>query len=95
MARLIKRSNNIDRRLARIERDLANVPKRAHNYFVDKTPKQTGNAKSKTYLRRGDTISAEYDYAVPLDNGRSDQAPFGMSKPTVEHIKGLIKSILR
>jgi hypothetical protein len=45
---------------------------------------------------QGSKIKANYNYAVPLDEGWSRQAPRGMSKPTEEFIKRRIsRQILR
>ena len=61
-----------------------------------------GNARRETRLE-GRTIHAEYPYASVLDQGRgfrdgqmrgSEQAPQGMSKPTLDFIKQRIKQIL-
>lgn len=94
MARIIQRSNNIGKRLAAIKAKLATVPNKAHAKFVDETPYRSGNARRNTFLRKGTVISAEYDYAVRLDNGYSDKAPDGMVRPTLRYIKNLVKSIL-
>lgn len=72
--------------LARIQRDLDRLAAEAYAYWVSITPKNTGNARRRTRLR-GDTIEANYPYAVPLDEGRSKQAPDGMVKPTEKYIQ--------
>ena len=41
------------------------------------------------------TINADYPYAKRLDQGYSKKAPRGMSKPTGEFIKALVKIILK
>ena len=78
--------NDITPSIDKIIKELDNLPKEAYDYWVKQTPKDTGNARSKTKLR-GNTIRAEYDYAGALDQGRSKQAPKGMSKPTEDFIK--------
>lgn len=81
--------------LGKINRKFNRLPKDAFAYWRKITPKRTGNAKRKTKLV-GDTIQANYKYAVPLDQGRSKQAPQGMSAPTEKYIARLIKGkILR
>lgn len=73
---------------------MVNVPKKAHGYFKKITPKDTGNARRKTTLRKN-TIKAGYNYASYLDKGHSKQAPRGMTTPTREFLNRLIKQILR
>lgn len=72
--------------LARIQRELDRLAAEAYAYWVSITPKQTGNARRRTRLR-GDTIEANYPYAVPLDQGSSKQAPDGMAQPTEKFIQ--------
>lgn len=92
--------SNIKRRLDRV---LANInqpmiSKKAFDEFKKITPKDTGNARRKTKLR-GNIIKANYRYATVLDKGRhmtrkgmrgSNQAPEGMSKPTIKSIREFI-----
>lgn len=66
----------------------------ALEYFVDKTPKRSGNARRNTSAR-GNTILADYPYAGRLDEGYSKQAPNGMSKPTLEHFQKLVNERTR
>lgn len=89
--------------LKTIKQKLANLPREAHKEFLNNTPVATGNAKNKTKLR-GNTIAANYSYAGVLDKGRhmtnrgmrgSNQAPQGMSKPTLKFIKNRIAQIVR
>lgn len=80
--------------LERIQQRLDLLPAQAYKYWVSVTPVRTGNARRKTKLR-GDTIDANYQYAVPLDQGWSRQAPEGMSKPTENYIKREMRSTLR
>jgi hypothetical protein len=82
-----------------------NIAKEAFTKFVDVTPiakKNGGNAKRSTKLQ-GNTINANYAYANVLDKGRhmtnrglrgSEQAPTGMTEPTVEHIRNYVKQKL-
>ena len=80
--------------LERIKKDLQGVPKEAHKFFVNRTPKDSGNARSRTKLT-GDEIRANYPYAVRLDKGWSKQAPRGMTIPTIDFIKRLVRGIMR
>ena len=71
------------------------LPSDAWQYWRSITPIATGNARRRTRLQ-GTKIKANYNYAVPLDDGWSKQAPQGMSRPTEEYIKRRIKrNILR
>ena len=82
-----------------------NIAKEAYTKFVDVTPiakKNGGNAKRSTKLQ-GNTINADYAYANVLDKGRhmtsrgmrgSDQAPKGMTEPTIKHIRDYVKQKL-
>lgn len=81
--------------LERINRDLDKVPQRAYDYWVSITPKDTGNARRQTRLENNNTINANYNYAVPLDRGWSNQARQGMSKPTEKYVEKLLKQTIR
>jgi hypothetical protein len=70
------------------------VPNDAYVFFKAHTPIRTGNARRKTILKK-DTIVAAYPYAQRLDDGYSNQAPDGMSKPTEAYIKKRLDQILR
>lgn len=76
----------------------SDVPQKAYTRFRNLTPVRSGNARNKTKYRSGRdqyVISANYPYAVRLDNGWSDQARDGMSEPTLEYIEDLVQSRLR
>jgi hypothetical protein len=81
--------------ITRINERLEKVPQAALDYFVKKTPKRGGNARRKTKLVNKKIISADYPYAKRLDKGYSKKAPEGMSKPTGDFIKALVKIILK
>ena len=80
--------------LKRIQKKLAQVPKEAYTEFVSDTPIRSGNARRKTRLQ-GKTINANYPYAKRLDEGYSQQAPEGMTKPTEDFIKKRVAAILK
>lgn len=80
--------------LDKINRELKTVPKKTYDFFVESTPKQSGNARKKTKLK-GDKIVAGYKYAKALDKGHSGQAPQGMTQPTAEYFKTLIRKMMR
>ena len=88
-------TNNINPRLNRLQKELVKVPKQAHAQFKKVTPIKTGNAKRKTGFNGTDTIDADYPYANRLNAGYSKQARDGMTKPTVDYIRGLVRGILR
>lgn len=96
--------SNISRRLDKVLDTLndKNISQEAYTFFRDITPERSGYAKSKTRLN-GNTIDANYPYAKVLDKGRhrtnrgmrgSTQAPEGMSKPTLEHIREYVYNTL-
>lgn len=71
--------------------------------FVKDTPIDTGNARANTRLNNN-KIEATYQYAGVLDAGRgyrdgqmrgSDQAPNGMTKPTLDFAKKIIPQIVQ
>lgn len=80
--------------LERIEKELSKIGKKAHKFFVKKTPIDTGHARKSTSLQKG-KIKAKYKYASYLDAGWSKQAKKGMSNPTTAYITKLIKKLMR
>jgi hypothetical protein len=76
----------------------------AYQYFRGITPIKTGNARSNTSLDKpGRTIEADYPYAGVLDAGRrmtpsgmrgSQQAPTGMSAPTLKLLDKMVRKEL-
>lgn len=70
------------------------LPKSAYNYFVSITPIDTGYARSRTQLK-GNTIDANYPYAIPLDKGWSRQARDGMTRPTEKYIRDYLRTTRR
>lgn len=85
-------AGEIKSRLDQIKKDLSDqrLAQIAKNYFIDQTPKRSGNARDQTFLK-DNVINANYPYAQRLDNGWSKQAPKGMTAPTIEFIKKYIK----
>lgn len=99
----VKFNNQLTPVIKKIQQKLDKLPQEAYKEFVSITPKRTGNAKRNTKLK-GKTIQANYAYAGVLDKGRhmttrgmrgSDQAPDGMTKPTVDFIKKRLAQIVR
>jgi hypothetical protein len=85
-----KISTNIKKKIAQLDA----VPGQAYTFFKAHTPIRTGNARSRTTLKK-DTIVAAYPYAQPLDDGRSRQAPDGMTKPTEAFVKKTTDAIMK
>lgn len=86
--------NRISPSLGKIEMKVKKLPKEAYDFWKKVTPIKTGNARRRTRLQ-GRKIKANYNYAVPLDDGHSRQAPQGMSKPTEQYIKRRLQRIMR
>jgi len=86
--------NTMTASLQRIQKRLETLPKLAYNEFVKVTPVRSGNAKRKTRLQ-GKDIVANYPYARRLDEGYSNQAPQGMSKPTEDFVKRETDKMMR
>jgi hypothetical protein len=97
-------ANNIVDRLNKVLDTLnsQNIAKEAYTKFKDVTPVKSGNAKRNTKLN-GNQINANYAYANVLDKGRhmtrrgmrgSEQAPQGMTEPTIKHIRDYVKQKL-
>jgi hypothetical protein len=90
--KFVQKTNNIKRRLRKIEREFPKIRSEAAKEFKDITPKDTGNARRNTTLK-GNEIQANYPYANRLNQGWSKQAPDGMTKATIEFIRRLIRRI--
>lgn len=80
--------------LARLQQRLDLLPEQAYKYWVSITPVRSGNARRRTKLR-GNTIDANYQYAKPLNDGWSRQAPEGMSEPTERFVQREMRRNLR
>ena len=79
-----------------IQRELDKVPAKSLEFFKygAPTPVKTGNARNNTRLV-GEEIRADYPYATKLNEGSSQQAPAGMSEPTIEHIRRLVDRAMK
>ena len=87
-----KATTTLDK-LKTVQRQLANVPQEAYNYWRSITPIDSGNARRSTNLK-GSTIEANYAYADRLDKGWSKQyGGKGMTKPTTDFIRRRVKQI--
>lgn len=87
-------NNGITASLRRIQSELDRLPQEAYNFWVNATPKDTGNARRQTRLKDKE-IQARYPYAQRLDTGWSKQARDGMSKPTEQFIQKRLDKIMR
>ena len=85
-----KISTNIAKKIAQLDA----VPGQAYTFFKAHTPIRTGNARSRTVLKK-DTIIAAYPYAQRLDDGYSRQAPDGMTKPTEAFVQKTTDKIMK
>jgi len=96
---------DISRRLLQIQKiiDEKSLAKVAFAEFKKNTPVKTGNARRSTTLANN-TILAGYPYAGVLDEGRgrrdgqmrgSNQAPKGMTEPTLKFLLDYIKKELK
>lgn len=89
-----KTKDTMTRSLKKVESQLEAIAEEAFDYLVSITPKDRGNARRKTRLR-DQTIEMRYPYAERLDNGYSDQAPNGMSTPTLKYLQKNKKKLVR
>ena len=80
--------------LKKMARGVKELPEFAFNAFVGYTPFRSGNAVSKTYLKKT-VIEANYPYAKRLDEGYSKQARRGMTEPTFKDIERYLKRTIR
>jgi hypothetical protein len=86
--------NSMTPSIDRILREIKDLPREMHDFWVKETPKKSGNARRKTKLS-GNKIIADYAYARQLDKGSSKQAPDGMSDPTEKFLEKRLSKILR
>ena len=91
--RIIPRGKEIELALARKRQELRAIPSQAYYHFKGVTPIDKGGARNNTKLAN-DTIIADYPYATRLNQGYSRQASRGMSIPTIEFIRKIVKRIL-
>lgn len=85
-----KISTSVKKKIAQLDA----VPGQAFTFFKAHTPIRTGNARSRTLLKK-DTIVAAYPYAQRLDDGSSRQAPDGMTKPTEAFVQKTTDKIMK
>ena len=85
-----KISTNVKKKIAQLDA----VPAQAYTFFKAHSPIKSGNARSRTTLKK-DTIVAAYPYAQRLDDGYSRQAPDGMTKPTEAFVQKAVDKIMK
>lgn len=83
----------LERRMREVNKFLEELPRNMSEEFVKNTPIRSGNARSKTTLKGGDAITADYAYAGSLMKGRSKQAPQGMTDPTIDWVRGELRKL--
>jgi len=93
----IKFKSNFDaKKLERsVERMLGEIQQQTFKTARSLTPVRSGYAKSQwkqNKTRSGFKVSNKVEYMPFLDAGISNQAPKGISKPTVKKMTGYIKS---
>jgi hypothetical protein len=97
--------SGFDKKMKQVLMTPEKVIKDAYKFFVDTTPIDTGYAKQHTKLKlKEKTIVAMYKYASILDKGRhrtskgmrgSNQAPNGMTEPTIKKFNQWIKAYVK
>ena len=92
--KITKTKDSLTQSLKKLDKNLIDIPEKAYKFWVDTTPKASGNARKKTKLNR-DTIHANYQYAQRLDDGWSQKAPNGMSQPLARYLNQLLKRFMR
>lgn len=88
------KNDNITKNINGKIKELQTLPKDVYTFFKAHTPIDTGNARKKTVLVKNE-IRGDYPYAQRLDQGWSNQAPDGMTKPTEAYFKQRVDKILR
>ena len=87
-------SSEVKRLLEQLELVPEKLMKDAESEFRKNTPVQSGNARSKTRLKNKTTILADYGYAHRLNTGWSNQAPGGMTDPTIDYMERQVDRLL-
>lgn len=83
---------NLERHIKKIEQFTQELPRNMQREFVKETPIRTGNARRSTSLK-ANSIDANYGYAAALNQGRSRQAPNGMTDPTIEYARQQLRRL--
>ncbi len=100
-----------DKQISDIEKYVADrLVKEMVNEYKKNTPKDSGNARSRT-KRKGNSVIGDYGYAGVLDdglfpnppqvgtgkttNGYSTQATDGMAKPTLKYVEAQLEAFIK
>ena len=75
-----------DKRMKELQKLPEHLLEEALEFMKENTPSQSNHARDNT-VRRGNKIIADYPYAGRLDEGYSQQAPRGFTKPTIEQLQ--------
>jgi hypothetical protein len=92
--RLRQTRNEISPHIVKVMAELKKIPFDAYNFFRGTTPIRTGNARNNTNYTKtssGGSIRADYPYANRLNEGYSRQATNGMTKPTINEIRRMVR----
>jgi hypothetical protein len=87
--------DGISVRLNGLSKSFAKLPAEAALKMRELTPIRTGYARRNTKLKNKRTIIANYNYAMDLDEGKSKQAPRGMTEPLFEWLQTQSADIVR
>ena len=97
------RTQKLKQKFAKLARVKKPILRDAFEFFRAITPRKTGAARRNTRLTNKG-IEARYAYAEVLDAGRrmtrqgmrgSDQAPEGMTKPTIKKFREWVKKHIK
>jgi len=84
-------STKVERLLTNAKDEHKKIMLETLTFFRKVTPVNKGNARRNTKLITNvpnkTTILADYAYAGKLEEGSSDQAPEGMTRPTINYIR--------
>lgn len=83
---------NLERHIQKIEDFAKELPREMAQKFREETPIRTGNARRST-SQRSTSVEANYPYANALNQGRSRQAPDGMTEPTIEYAREQLRRL--
>lgn len=81
----------------KLDRAIENTFEETYEFFKNTTPKRKGNARRNTKINEkhdGVVIEGNYPYAGKLDAGYSKQAPKGMTKPSLNKMRKVLKNEL-
>ena len=98
MARLKIDKRQVDKLFGQLKDLPRDVMGEGGKYFKNITPVRSGNAQSNTFTKpnaKNPQIRAKYGYAARLDEGWSQQAPKGMSKPTEDKLDELVDDYIK